>query len=56
MGRLTAGLAHDLNNLLGAVLGHTSLLEADLPAHHPGQEDVLAVRAAVEYFPLAAPQ
>lgn len=32
MGALAGGVAHDFNNLLTAILGHASLLSADLPA------------------------
>ena len=37
LGRLTSGIAHDLNNVLTAVLGFGEVLRESLPADHPGR-------------------
>jgi PAS domain S-box-containing protein len=46
VGRVTAGAAHDLNNLLTAMTGYEELTLSELPAEHPAQGYVKeAVRA-----------
>ena len=35
IGQLAAGVAHDLNNALGAVVGHLQLIKLDLDEHSP---------------------
>jgi PAS domain S-box-containing protein len=35
LGLLAGGIAHDFNNLLTPILGHASLMEAELPAESP---------------------
>jgi PAS domain S-box-containing protein len=46
VGRLAGGVAHDFNNLLTAIFGYAELLGEELPADHPGREDLREIRAA----------
>jgi two-component system cell cycle sensor histidine kinase/response regulator CckA len=46
VGRLAGGVAHDFNNLLTAIFGYAELLAEDLPADHPGREDLKEIRTA----------
>ncbi|MFP4307280.1 MAG: PAS domain S-box protein [Desulfococcaceae bacterium] len=46
LGRLAGGVAHDFNNLLSVILGNDELLMEDLPAHHPGREELEEIHAA----------
>jgi len=48
VGRFAGGVVHDLNNVLSAILGFGTLLQDDLPADHPGQEDLAEIRNAAE--------
>jgi PAS domain S-box-containing protein len=46
VGRLAAGVAHDFNNMLSAILGHAELLLETLHASDPRVEHVDAIRTA----------
>jgi len=40
VGRLAGGVAHDMNNVLGAIMGFASVIQAELPSGSHLQEDV----------------
>ncbi len=46
LGQLAAGVAHDLNNVLAAVVGYPDLLLRKLPADSPLRDDLLTIRAS----------
>jgi PAS domain S-box-containing protein len=48
VGRLVAGVTHDFNNILAAIMGASEMLQEDLPAEHPSQPDVVEIRTAAE--------
>lgn len=43
VGRLAGGIAHDINNILTAILGHTSVMEQELSEDHAHAEDVKSI-------------
>lgn len=48
VGRLAGGVAHDLNNMLTAIVGYSTFVERSLPAGDPRQSDVVEIRKAAE--------
>ncbi len=46
VGQLAAGISHDFNNLLTAILGYCELLLMTLPETEPGREDVEQIQLA----------
>ncbi|CAB1062827.1 hypothetical protein D1BOALGB6SA_7609 [Olavius sp. associated proteobacterium Delta 1] len=48
IGRLAGGVAHDFNNLLMGIQGRTSLMLADVDAHHPFVEHLSGIETYVK--------
>lgn len=48
IGQLSGGIAHDLNNLLGPILGYAALMRKSVPAGDPRLEDVEEIIKAAE--------
>ncbi len=48
LGTLSGGIAHDVNNQLGAVLGQLELAEEGLPADHPSRNRLTRAKDAVQ--------
>jgi len=42
LGQLAGGIAHDFNNLLTAIVGHSEILELEIPETDPSQREMLA--------------
>lgn len=48
IGQLVAGIAHDFNNILTVILGAVGFAQRKLPADHPAQVDLDAIRESSE--------
>ncbi len=48
VGRLTGGIAHDLNNLLSPILGFSSIVLEELPPEDPHRPDVVEIHQAAQ--------
>jgi signal transduction histidine kinase/ActR/RegA family two-component response regulator len=48
IGRLSAGVAHDFNNVLTGILGFSELVKGSLPAENPIRDDVDQIIAAAD--------
>ncbi len=46
IGQLSAGVAHDFNNVLAVIMGYSDLIEQDLPPDHPLQRYTDEIRQA----------
>ncbi|MEE9146672.1 MAG: PAS domain S-box protein, partial [Candidatus Tectomicrobia bacterium] len=46
IGTLAGGIAHDLNNMLGAIVGYTELATYDMPPDHPSRANLQHVLTA----------
>ncbi len=48
IGTLAGGVAHDLNNILGGIVGYPDLLLIDLPEESPLRKDILTIKNSGE--------
>ncbi len=48
VGRLAGGVAHDFNNMLGIILGHTELAMENVPHHSPITSDLDEIQKAAQ--------
>ncbi len=49
VGRLAGGVAHDFNNTLAVILGHTEFALGELPANHALRADLQAIQRAAQH-------
>ena len=49
VGLLAGGVAHDFNNMLNVIFGHSDIAMEDLDEKHPVYEDLRAIRKAAEH-------
>lgn len=48
VGQLAGGIAHDLNNILGVIMGQIGMAMEDIPQRHPAQKRLDAVKNATQ--------
>ena len=48
VGRLAGGVAHDFNNMMGVILGHTDMILDQMPASHPLHRDLVEIQKAAQ--------